>query len=178
MRGWRGVLCGLLLAAGVVPGTGCARARSVPSLADRFRVEPGTHAPDSFAAHFEVTRGGRREDAMRLIAPVSVRAPLAGFGGKCTLRLLAAPVFNIGDGVQMDVIQESAGIPKTVYQRYFDAAREAGDRKWIPIEIPLELPEEVASVLWIRASGGSRGDLTADWLALAGLYVSGGGKTP
>jgi len=115
---------------------------------------------------------------MRLIAPVSVRAALDGFAGRCTLRLLAAPVFNIGDGVQMDVILEGAGIRKTVHQRYFDAAREAGDRKWIPIEIPLELPEGGGSFLLIRASGGPRADLTADWLALAVLYISGSGKTP
>ena len=115
---------------------------------------------------------------MLLVAPAVVRAPLAGYAGRCALRLLAAPVFNIGDGVQMEVILESSGTEETVYQQYFDAAREAENRKWIPLEITMDLPDGGDSFLLIRASGGPRGDLTADWLALAGLSLSVGSKIP
>lgn len=104
---------------------------------------------------------------MTLVAPLEIRASLAGLSGTHTLKLLATPVFNIGDGLQMDVLVGGAGALKQVYGRYFDAGRKAEDRDWIPLEIALDLSGAGDAYLEIRISGGPQGDLVADWLALA-----------
>ncbi len=118
----------------------------------------------------EVTRRGVRRKSLILIAPVSVRASLGGVKGKATLKGWAAPVFNVGDGIRMDVFIHRAETLHPIGARYFDAGREAEDRDWIPIEYDLDLKE--GDRIEIKVSGGPQGDLTADWLALGSLGLT------
>jgi hypothetical protein len=106
---------------------------------------------------------------MVLAAPVAISASLQGVSGKMKLVGLAAQVFNIGDGIQMEVVLVRAGMRQPLGSRYFDAARKAEDRDWIPIAMPLDLSEH--DNLEIRISAGPRGDLVADWLALSSLRL-------
>jgi hypothetical protein len=154
---------------------GCAPGRSNQTWADRFSVVAGRVTSDSFVRHSTVVRNGRQKDAMRLVAPITVRAGLAGLSGRLTLRLVATPVFNIGDGLQMDILAGSGEDRRRVYGRYFDAGREAADRNWIPLEIPLDLDGKRDVYLEIQISGGPQGDLVADWLAVAEVRL---GSTP
>jgi hypothetical protein len=106
---------------------------------------------------------------MILIAPVSVGASLQGISGNATLEGLATPVFNVGDGMQMDLLVKHAGTTRSIGSRYFDSGRNAEDRNWIPIALPLNLGED--DQLEIRISAGPQGDLVADWLALSSLRL-------
>jgi hypothetical protein len=125
----------------------------------------------SFQRHSPVTRGGRQLDAMILIAPATIRALTEGLSGPCLLKLEAAPVFNIGDGMQLTVSVEDGAKSKIVFERGFDAGRMAVDRKWTGLAIPLELSGTKEEGVEIRVSGGPQGDLVADWLALAELRL-------
>ena len=172
------VLCILYALCCAVLWPGCAPAPP-PRLTDataidltgRFSTDPQNAAAvgssGSFERHSVVTRNGRREDAMTVVAPLEIRAGLAGLSGRFTLKFLAAPVFNIGDGVQMDVLMGGAGGRKQLFGRYFDAGRKAADRDWLPLDIPMDLSGAGDAYLEIRVSGGPQGDLIADWLALA-----------
>jgi hypothetical protein len=126
---------------------------------------------DSIKRHMPVTRQGRQADAVILVAPVIVRASLAGIKGPCRLRLLATPAFNIGDGMQMDLSLTQSGEGRKIFSRYFDAGRIAGDRAWVRIEVPLDLPPASEVYLEIQVSGGPQGDLVADWLAIAEIEL-------
>jgi hypothetical protein len=142
-------------------------------LAERFsvlspRAESGGR---DFDAHFEVTRKGRHRDSMVLTAPVTIHASLAGFSGFMVLKALATPVFNVGDGIEMNIILRSEGTGKLIYTRYFDAGRRAEDRDWISLSIPLELGNAQDPWLEIRVSGGPQGDYVADWLALSAVHI-------
>lgn len=126
-----------------------------------------------FTPHLGVVRQGRRRDAMVLVAPVVIRAPLAGISGRVCLTGFAAPVFNVGDGIQMDVWLVGDGADRRVFSRYFDPAHLAQDRAWIPFEIPIRLDGAVEDCqIEIRASGGPHGDHTADWLGVSSPTVS------
>jgi hypothetical protein len=150
---------------------GCGPARSSHTFADRFTVVAGGGAHDSFQQHAAVVRNGRQEDATILVAPITVRAELAGYSGELWLRLLATPVFNIGDGIQMDVFFVNGSNRTRICSRYFDAGRNAADRQWIALEIPLDLRNGQGSQVEVQVSGGPQGDLVADWLALAGVQI-------
>jgi hypothetical protein len=160
-----------LFALCVVFASGCAPARMTQTWADQFSVVAGGGTRDSFERHSIVVRNGKQKDAMRLVAPITVRVGLAGLSGRFTLRLVATPVFNIGDGLQMDILVGSGGDRRRVYGRYFDAGRKAGDRDWIPLEVPLDLSGKSDAYLEIQISGGPQGDLVADWLAVAEMRM-------
>jgi len=153
-------------------------------LADRFQVVAAgdarveTDTGGSLNPHMDVTRRGKRMDAMILVAPVVVRAPLADVGGPVLLEALATPVFNVGDGIQMDVYMIQDGERNLVFSRNFDAGRRAADRDWTPLSIPLEIKVAAKCELEIRASAGPRGDLVADWLALGGMRFWQRKRTP
>jgi hypothetical protein len=144
--------------------------------ADRFStgreaaVAPGNSG--SFQRHSFIKRNGQGKDAMVLVAPVAIKAALSGLAGRCRLQLQATPVFNIGDGLVMDIFVGSANERRQVFSRYLDAGRSAADRNWIPLEIELDVPGSDSPYLEIRASGGPQGDLVADWLALAALRIT------
>jgi hypothetical protein len=127
-------------------------------------------APESFEAHFDVVRRGIRRDAVRLIAPVAVRAPVEKGLDGMSLEFFAAPVFNVGDGMKLEIFMASDQGEELLYSRYFDAGRKAGDRDWAHIEIPLPA-RPAARWLLLRVSGGPQGDLDADWLAVSSLTL-------
>jgi hypothetical protein len=81
----------------------------------------------------------------------------------------ATPVFNIGDGIQLDLFLSRYGERHRVGERYFDSGRKAEDRDWVAIAFPLDLREN--DQLEISISGGPQGDLVADWLALSSLRL-------
>jgi hypothetical protein len=109
---------------------------------------------------------------MVLVAPVVIQASLEGISGRAILEGQSSPVYNVGDGMQMDILLLAPGRERVIYRRYYDAGRRLEDRAWIPINIPLELEEWPRdSRLEIRVSGGPQGDLVADWLALSALRM-------
>jgi hypothetical protein len=118
-----------------------------------------------------VTRRGKRRDAIVLIAPSTVRVTLEGISGPVSLQGWVAPVFNIGDGIQMDLKLMDSRQQRGLYSRRFDPARSAADRDWIPVDIGFNLDERNTSDLEMTVSAGPQGDLVGDWLALAELHV-------
>ena len=142
-------------------------------LANRFVSVAAPWEPEStnFKPHLPVVRNGRRLDSMVLVASAAAQVSLAGISGSMALEALATPVFNIGDGVQMEVLLSKGGNSSVIYTRIFDAGRKAEDRDWIPLAIPLELGDPAPGWLVIKASAGPQGDLVGDWLALSNLRV-------
>jgi hypothetical protein len=100
-----------------------------------------------------------------------VRVTLAGISGPVSLQGWIAPVFNIGDGIQMEMKLIDSRQQRTLYSRRFDPARSSADRDWIPVNIGFNLDEGNASDLEMTVSAGPQGDLAGDWLALAELHV-------
>jgi hypothetical protein len=88
----------------------------------------------------------------------------------------ATPVFNVGDGLQMDLFLRRAGARHLMGSRYFDAGRKIEDRDWIPIAFPLDLGQD--DQLEINVSAGPQGNLVADWLALSSLHLAQRKTTP
>jgi len=168
-----GAVVVLILEAGCAPAVVDGEAAPTLEIGDRFVPEGvaggrRTEGGGSFTTHFKVVRGGIAHDAMVLEAPVTIRAPLGPIGPGAALECLSAPVFNIGDGMQMDVSLIEDGRRRAVFGRYYDAGRRLEDRAWIPLRIALEvLSPSSDAQLEIRVSGGPQGDLVADWLALS-----------
>jgi len=135
------------------------------------RLECAGPVPEG--GHFErnqyVTRKGLRRKSLVITAPIRIAASLEGVSGKALLRGWAAQVYNIGDGLQMDLYLTRNGTRRRIAGRYFDSGRRAEDRDWIPLEFPLEIGEK--DWLEIEISGGPQGDLVADWLALDSLAL-------
>jgi hypothetical protein len=119
-----------------------------------------------------VTRRGKRRDAIVLIAPSTVKVTLAGIFGPVSLKGWIAPVFNIGDGIQMEMKLTDSQQQRTIYGRRFDPARSAADRDWIPLDIGFNLDESNKWDLEMSVSAGPQGDLVGDWVALAELHLS------
>ena len=153
--------CGLLFAV-------IAPAQDFPS---RFQLVPGSGAAESFSLHQTVVRRGKPRDAIVLVAPATIRAPLSGYGGNLLLECDATPVYNIGDGMQLTVAIRTGSAERQIFTRYFDAGRRAEDREWVHLSIPLAVTEPSTSELVITVSGGPHGDLVADWLALASIRI-------
>ena len=125
--------------------------------------------PEHLKRALPVTRRGERREALVLIAPVTVRAELKGLSGDMILAGFATPVFNVGDGIRMEIFLLRDGMRLKVGERHFDAARRAEDRLWIPIEFALNLTGD--NDLEIEISAGPQGDLVADWLAFNSLRL-------
>jgi hypothetical protein len=147
-------------------------------------VEKGTRFVEGFVKTGEVEGGelhrkmrvnrrGRQESSLVLAAPIIARAEIREASAAVKLQFLAAPVFNLGDGFQLDVFLKDGSEKTPVYSRYFDAGRKASDRDWIPIEISLNLAQRKQAGLELRISAGPQGDLVADWLALAQMRMIG-----
>jgi hypothetical protein len=163
-----------VLCAPIFPNPYSTVSHAAQSGKDIWELTDRLSAPENGEAlrrHLLVKRKGRVEDATVLVAPVSVRVDLAGFSGRFIFKMLATPVFNVGDGMQMDLLVATAGNPRQVFTRYFDAGRKSADRDWIPVEIPLALAGTDKAFLEIRISGGPQGDLVADWLAVAKVQM-------
>jgi len=107
---------------------------------------------------------------MALIAPVTVRTSFYGATGDMMLTGSATPIFNVGDGIQMNIfLKRHDGRLQSIYRRYFDSGRNAEDRNWIPIAIPINPDKN--DQLEIEIAAGPQGDSTADWLALSSLCL-------
>ena len=164
----------LLLTAGTLLIAGCASARrdTEAGLADSFEAVGRPSSPrDALMRHLPVVRRGLRKDAMVLVAPLAVRTPLGARSGPVVFQSLVAPVFNVGDGLHLEIYHVSAGEARQIYGRTIDAARRYEDRQWLPLEVPIEAGRGTEESLEIRVSGGSRGDLVGDWLALAEMRL-------
>ncbi len=120
---------------------------------------------------FEVTRGGVRRRCAVLIAPAQVAVRVGGVKGSHTLELVAAPVFNIGDGVDLEVTLNGPAGARLLLSRRFDPARRADDRAWQKIGIPLDLTGAPDETIQFRLAGGPAGDLVDDWLALGAVRL-------
>ena len=118
----------------------------------------------------EVVRKGIKRNAIVLVAQSVIRVSLQGVSGKRTLKFWAAPVFEVGDGMQMNLFLRRTKERVSVGGRYFDSGRKSEDRDWISIEAPLEIRE--GDQLEIEVSPGPQGDSTADWLALSSLRLT------
>jgi hypothetical protein len=166
------ILFSCLCGCGAPPGLEGVK-KSEFDLTERFSVVSPRTDPEAreFYAHFPVTRKGNRKDSIVMIAPTAVHASLAGFSGPVELKGSATPVFNVGDGIRMDIFLRENGTNKLIYNRFFDAGRRAEDRDWIPLSVPLELRGSADNWLEIRISGGPQGDQTADWLALNAMSI-------
>jgi hypothetical protein len=150
---------------------GCKQKMAAPeillNLATRF--QPVTPPSSGGLETLEVIRKGRRRKALILVAPAKVRALLPGKPGKTNLICIAAPVFDVGDGIQMELSIVRAGGRFPVGNRFFDAGRRAEDRNWVVAAFPIE--SQVGDELEIEVLGGPQGDLTADWLALGSVFT-------
>jgi hypothetical protein len=125
----------------------------------------------------DVTRAGSRRDSVVLVAPCELRVPAAGTGRR-VLRLTAAPVFNIGDGMQLEILLVGASGTERVYEGWFDAARRSSDRAWKTAAVSVHLSGTPGQSLVFRLSGGPQGDLVDDWLALSEITLSQGASGP
>jgi hypothetical protein len=169
MKSWTSVvLICCIIWAGAVTAAAPGMPPGAVDLTERFTT---TGNADSVLRHRSIMRKGKLADATVLVAPVTVRAGLAGITGRCTLRMLAAPAFNVGDGVEAELHLIQSGEDRKIFSRYFDAGRKAEDRAWFPIEVPLDLSPSREVYLEIQVSGGPQGDLVADWLAIAEVHV-------
>ncbi len=159
--------------------SGCTPAVLSPVSSDdidwpqRFLVR-GDSDRRSFDRHSLVVRRGRKMDAMVLVAPLTISASLSGVSGGQILECLATPVFNTGDGIQLDIYLKTGMGEKKVYSRYFDAGRIAADRDWNPLSVPLDLGQDAGSELTIKVSAGPQEDLVGDWLALSSMRLTPG----
>jgi hypothetical protein len=117
----------------------------------------------------DVVRKGIKRNSIVLVAQSVIRVSLQGVSGKRTFKFWAAPVFEVGDGMQMNLYLRRTGERFFVGGRYFDSGRKSEDRDWIAIEAPLEIRE--GDQLEIEVSPGPQGDSSADWLALGELRL-------
>jgi hypothetical protein len=138
-------------------------------------LNPGLHAAN-LERNMSVIRRGIRRDAVILMAPVTVRTSFKGISGRRMLEGWATPLFNVGDGFQMNLFLIRKGERRLIDGRYFDAGRKFEDRDWIPIAIPLDIGQD--DQLEIEVTAGPQGNLDADWLALSSLRLTRGKRTP
>jgi hypothetical protein len=162
---------------GILLGAGCSHAPMPvqPNLLERFTPAMSVADRRSFLNPVVVDRGGLKKNAMVLIAPVAAKAPLEGSRGRAELHFMVVPVFNVGDGIQMEIWLLDEGKSAQVFSRYFDPGRRFEDRRWTPVTVAMDLDREDVQ-LEIRVSAGPEGNLTGDWLAFADLSISTGAE--
>ena len=146
-----------------------SRVGKIIDLTDKFSKVASSGPDENVNPRLYVTRKGSRKESLVLLAPVSVNASLNGASGRSVLEGLATPMFNIGDGIQLDLFRNRKGERHLIGSRYFDAGRKAADRNWIPFSFPLDLV--AGDQLELTVSAGPQGDLVADWLALSSLRL-------
>jgi hypothetical protein len=173
--------CGAAAALLFLLAAGCSRPLAEGSSGDpavdlRPLLAPDTETSAGGRHHsrFEVTRNGRRVESTVLVAPAAVRASLAGIEGPWMLELLMAPVFNLGDGFQMEILLVLPGGNRSLYSRYCDPGRRASDRAWLRVAQPVDLKSGDGRSVEIRVSAGPQGDLVDDWLALGSVRLASG----
>jgi hypothetical protein len=135
-----------------------------------FQLEggiPEEAAENSFRRDVPVERAGEMKISLVLIAPATVRAQLPAMAGAIRLQAMTAPVFNIGDGFELEVALRRLGAREVLYSRYYDPARVASDRNWAPLAVDFRADGGEDLALEMNLSGGPQGDLITDWLAVA-----------
>ena len=158
----------MLLAISAVAVVSCARSprpRERGAGVDLSGAMARAEGPPGSARDFSMVRAGRRRAGVALVAPAKIAIPVDGVHGSFDFRCFAAPVYNVGDGVTMGILWETATGASILLERRFDAARSAGDRRWTELSVPLEIGGGGRIVL--EASAGSSGNLVADWVAVA-----------
>jgi hypothetical protein len=144
-------------------------------LSGRFEAFPPPpikrNGPKASMHRFPVYRSGTTRNAIVLETPARIRASLAGISGSRVLTGSATHLYNIGDGLQLDIVLIRSGVERIVYSRYFDPGRKLEDRSWISFEVPLDLDGAADSLIELRVSAGPQGDLTADWLGIGPLWL-------
>ena len=167
----------LTLEAACKPATADGESAPFLDLGDSFaaNIVPGGRRSEgggSFTPHFKVARNGITRDAMILEAPVTIRTSLRVTGDDAKLECLSTPVFNIGDGMQLEMALTNHDRRRVIFSRYYDPGRKLEDRAWIPLSIPLGFDSASGETqLEIRVSGGPQGDLVADWLSLSMVRI-------
>ena len=166
-------LTAVLAIHGAFFATGCRGARpSAPAeMLERFVPAKQVARRSSLLNPIVVDRAGSKKKAMVLVAPASAKAPLGGDSGRIELQLEAVPVFNVGDGIQMEIWLLDDGPPARICSRYFDPGRRFEDRRWTPVKVEMNVHRKDAQ-LEIRVSAGPEGNLTGDWLAFADVSIS------
>jgi hypothetical protein len=173
-----GICCFLCFVfAAMVYFTGCSRKSDIRSaesttldLMSKFETVNSSPSVTRFHRNFPVIRNGERRDTLTVVAPLTIRTYLHDVSTQMTLEGFVAPVFNIGDGIQMQICLKRGRRLRLVASGYFDPGRNAEDRKWVPIKIPLN-PEE-GDQLEIQVTPGPQGDSVADWLAFSCLRLA------
>ena len=143
----------------------------VLNLMDRLSPADSIQQDEQFRRNQQVIRKGSRRRALIILAPLRIQASLQGVSGNATLKGWATQVYNIGDGLQMNLFLRRGGTRSQIGSRYFDSGKKAEDRDWIPLEFPLEIGEGEENWLEIEISAGPQGDLVADWFALSSLSL-------
>ena len=158
------LICILLLTAA------CDSAVRPPPDAIAERLASHVSARSDSVRRLRVGRRGETKDALVLLAPATVSAVIGECAGPCVFRALITPVFNVGDGLEVDFWVSEGNESRKIYSRYFDPGRRLEDRSWIPVRVPVGI-SGLGAQLEIRVSGGPHGDLTGDWLAFADMRI-------
>ena len=159
----------ILLFQGGCAGVPAARTDTI-DLSSLFQLEGPAReggAENSFRRDVPVERAGQERTSLVLIAPVTVSARLPALAGTVRLTCMTAPVFNIGDGFEFEVALRKPGAREVLLRRYYDPARVATDREWVPLSVAFGADGGEDLDLEMRLSGGPQGDLITDWLAVA-----------
>jgi len=180
MGGWRratgaaAVCLGWILALqGTMSTAGCSHAGlpAPANLLERFVPVMQVAGRGSYQNPIVVDRAGSKKVAMVLVAPAAAKASLEGWRGPVELQLMVVPVFNVGDGIQMEIWLRDDELATRVYGRCFDPACRFEDRRWTPVVVAMDVHRKDAQ-LEIRVTGGPVGNLTGDWLAFADARIS------
>jgi hypothetical protein len=126
----------------------------------------GAVSAPSSVRDFPLVRAGERHAGVALIAPARLSVPVGASRGAFDFHCLAAPVYNVGDGTKLEIYREGREGRRKLFERYFDAARRSEDRRWTTISVPLDVGDAGVQIVLV-VSGGARGDMVADWLAIA-----------
>lgn len=166
-------LAALLVVHGALFTAGCSHARppAPAGLLERFAPAMKVTNRSFFMNPVVVDRAGSKKRAMVLVAPAAASAPLEGPVGRIRLQLEIVPVFNVGDGILMEIWLRDSEPPVRVCSRYFNPGRRFEDRRWTPVTVDMNVHRGDAQ-LEIRVSAGPGGNLTGDWLAFADLHIS------
>lgn len=156
----------LVLSVGGLVACAPGRVRQVqPVRGDLSSALAHAASPPGSIGDFTMVRAGERRNGVALIAPVRISVPVNSTRGSFEFKCFAAPVYNIGDGVTLEILWEDRSGARSLLRRRFDAARRSEDRRWAEISVPVRI-EEGGRIVF-AASAGPGGDLVADWVAVA-----------
>jgi len=169
--GYRRLLLLPALSSCLLAACGPGRSRPVAPMPGDLSEELASAAsPPGSIRDFTMVRAGERRRGVALIAPVKLSVPVNETHGLFEFRCFAAAVYNVGDGVTLEILWEDSSGARRLIERRFDAARRREDRRWAEISVPLKI--EGRGHIVFAASAGASGDLVADWVTVAQPRVS------